>query len=63
LGLDVVRIREIISRHGQTEWFRVRLADDRPGREIAAALALGLVPDEEKGVPGENMAAVLCISE
>jgi len=62
-GLDPTRIREIIARHGAD---RVVYGSDwpmtDPAAEIAAIRALGLPPEDEAGILGDNLAALLGIS-
>ena len=62
-GLDPARIREIIARHGAD---RVVYGSDwpmtDPAAEIAAVRALGLPPEDEAAVLGDNLATLLGIS-
>jgi predicted TIM-barrel fold metal-dependent hydrolase len=62
-GLDPARIREIIARHGAD---RVVYGSDwpmtDPAAEIAAIRALGLPPEDEAAILGDNLAALLGIS-
>jgi uncharacterized protein len=59
-GLDVARIQEIITSHGAD---RVVFGSDwpmtDPSAEIAAVRALGLTREQEAGVLGGNLAALL----
>jgi predicted TIM-barrel fold metal-dependent hydrolase len=59
-GLDADRVRAIIARHGAD---RVVFGSDwpmtDPAAEIAAIRALGLPPDQEAGILGSNLAALL----
>jgi predicted TIM-barrel fold metal-dependent hydrolase len=61
-GLDPARIREIIARHGAG---RVVYGSDwpmtDPAAEIAAIRALGLPPEDEAAILGDNLATLLGI--
>jgi len=61
-GLDPARIREIIARHGAG---RVVYGYDwpmtDPAAEIAAIRALGLPPEDEAAILGDNLATLLGI--
>jgi predicted TIM-barrel fold metal-dependent hydrolase len=62
-GLDPARVREIIARHGAD---RVVYGSDwpmtDPAAEIAAIRALGLPPEDEAAILGDNLATLLGIS-
>ena len=62
-GLDPGRVLKIIARHGAD---RVVYGSDwpmtDPAAEIAAIRALGLPPEDEAGILGDNLAALLGIS-
>ena len=62
-GLDPGRVRKIIARHGAG---RVVYGSDwpmtDPAAEIAAIRALGLLPEDEAAILGDNLAALLGIS-